>query len=136
MHMVVVMAVVIKNDRFLAGQRSLDDADWPGKWCLPGGKVEVGETLEQAMRQEVMEEAGVEIKNIFYVGDLINTDSEGIPYIGLIYGCEYESGGVRAGDDMTKMEWLSLDEFGQKEFIRQDDKHIKKALTMYKANEF
>ena len=56
----VVAGIIIRRDRFLAARRSQTMA-FPGFWEFPGGKVEAGETVEQALRRELVEELGVTI---------------------------------------------------------------------------
>ena len=57
----VVAACLIKSDRFLLCRRPLHKARG-GQWEFPGGKVEPGETKEQAIERELREELGVEIR--------------------------------------------------------------------------
>jgi len=59
-------AAIITNSRgeILLGKRSKNHPFYPGLWCLPGGIIEFGETLEQAIKREVKEEIGVKIKII------------------------------------------------------------------------
>ena len=59
--MVVVAAVVERHGRFLVTQRS-SDVHLGGYWEFPGGKCEEGESLEDALRREMREELGVEIR--------------------------------------------------------------------------
>jgi 8-oxo-dGTP diphosphatase len=54
---VSVSAIIFENDRILLAHRR--DIDW---WNLPGGGMEAGETVEQAVRREVLEETGLEIE--------------------------------------------------------------------------
>ena len=59
---IISIIVVIKSqDKFLLVQRSLLDEIFPGKWQNLGGKVELGETIESAIRREVKEEVNLDI---------------------------------------------------------------------------
>jgi len=55
----VVAALIKKNDRFLIGLRST--GKYKGFWEFPGGKVNIGEELEIALKREIMEEFSIEI---------------------------------------------------------------------------
>lgn len=57
--MEVVAGVIIRHGRVLVCQRRAD-ADHPGKWEFPGGKVESGESLPEALRRELREELAIE----------------------------------------------------------------------------
>ena len=57
----VVAAIIIRNSRLLICQRRRDKA-FPLKWEFPGGKVEVGESLTDALAREISEELGVQIE--------------------------------------------------------------------------
>ena len=57
----VVAAVMKCKDRFFIAQRNRDK-DFSFKWEFPGGKVENNETLEEALKREIMEELGIQIE--------------------------------------------------------------------------
>lgn len=82
MYNVAVTAIVINDDgQVLLTKRSMKKDKWPGKWTVPGGKVEDSDflglptdinnqwyhTLENAVKREVLEETGYEITDISYV---------------------------------------------------------------------
>jgi A/G-specific adenine glycosylase len=60
-HQTVVVGVIWKGDRVLVARRRPEGL-LGGLWEFPGGKVEPGETLEQALRREVREEVGIEVR--------------------------------------------------------------------------
>ena len=59
--MIQVVAALIRKDGLILITRRFDHVHLPGLWEFPGGKVEKGETLESALKREILEELGVEI---------------------------------------------------------------------------
>ena len=89
-----------------------------GVWSLPGGLVELGETLEEALRRELAEEVGISVKilGITAVLDRIYRDAgEGIPYHYVLvdFLCDYEAGELRPGSDITAARFTPLAELSQ-----------------------
>jgi len=72
-----VGAIVLKNDKILLVLRGQEPSR--GKWSIPGGIVEPGETIREAVRREVLEECGVEIEvgDVVEVLDAIIRDQDG-----------------------------------------------------------
>lgn len=62
---VVVLAVIKRGDKYLLTKRvhldSEDDTSFKDKWEVPGGGLEIGEQIEEALHREVMEELGIEV---------------------------------------------------------------------------
>lgn len=75
--MVGVGAIIFREDRVLLVQRGREPAK--GEWSLPGGLVELGEGLHDAVRREVLEEVGlrVEVLDLVVVLDRVIFDEEG-----------------------------------------------------------
>jgi 8-oxo-dGTP diphosphatase len=101
-----------------------------GKWGIPGGAVEVGETVEQAVVREVMEETNVVVKpvKLIKVFDTISHDSEGkvrVHYVLLEYLCEYVSGEVKAASDAPDAKWVPLKEMDSIDMMENTRRFVK-----------
>jgi len=57
-----VGVIIVKDNKVLLGKRK--NAHGEGDWAFPGGHLEMNETWEDCVKREVMEETGIEIKNI------------------------------------------------------------------------
>ena len=109
---VVGVAGVIWNE---AGQVLLIRRANPpraGQWSLPGGKVERGETLHQALLREIREETGleVEILGLAGVGEIVDDSvagGTGRHYVLIDYGVRAVSGIARAASDATDATWFA-----------------------------
>jgi ADP-ribose pyrophosphatase len=110
---VAVGAVVIHNRRVLLVKRNHP----PNKdtWAIPGGKVELGETLQQAAEREIKEETGVIIKakDPVYTFDIIERDFEDqirFHYVIIDLIASYISGTPKAADDAVRAGWITTRE--------------------------
>lgn len=63
----VVVGIVIEGDKFLVERRSLDEDVDPGIVCLPAGHVKPNESLEDALKREMMEELGIKITRFKFI---------------------------------------------------------------------
>lgn len=112
----VVAAVIRDGDKIFATQRGYGDLK--GGWEFPGGKIEEGETPEEALKREIMEELDTEIE----VGELIDTIEYDYPDFHLSMGCYGCS--VVSGDLVLKehgdARWLGKDELMDVEWLPAD----------------
>jgi 8-oxo-dGTP diphosphatase len=88
-----------------------------GYWSLPGGLVETGESLDQAVRREVLEETGLQVKPVemFGVFERVIKDSRGraeYHYLLVDYVCRVTGGKLRAADDVARVEWVRRERLG------------------------
>ena len=100
--------MVIDGERVLLVRRG--GAPLAGEWSLPGGRLELGELVEQAVVREVREETGLEVVPVRLLGtyDLIDRDEAGrirYHYVLVNWICSVGGGDLRAGDDATAVCW-------------------------------
>ena len=103
-----------------------------GVWSLPGGLVELGETLEAAIKRELAEEVGVTVKilGISAVLERIYRDSEaGVPYHYVLvdFLCDYEDGAARPASDVTAAQFVPLAELDRYDLPEFTSRVIKRA---------
>jgi ADP-ribose pyrophosphatase len=110
---VAVGAVVFNNDRVLLVRRGQPPSE--DLWAIPGGSVEIGETLQKAAEREIIEETGITIRagKPVYTFDSIVRDSAGkirFHYVIVDLGADYISGDPTAGDDALDARWVTAQE--------------------------
>jgi 8-oxo-dGTP diphosphatase len=109
----VIVVIKCKN-KFLLVQRSENDDIFPGKWQNLGGKIELGETVESAIKREVKEEVGLEINThpLFLQSYSWKKDEESAVRLGLIFlvrlegkSGEYE---IKLDNELSNFGWFDL----------------------------
>ena len=105
-----VSAAIFRKGRVLIVRRARPPAD--GLYTLPGGGVELGETLEQAVVREVREETALEIEPVALAGyrQAISRDCEGRierHFVILPFAARWVAGEVLLNDELTEARWLA-----------------------------
>jgi 8-oxo-dGTP diphosphatase len=108
-----VGAVVLDGDRVVLVKRG--HPPLKGEWSLPGGTVELGETLEAAVAREVLEETGLEVSvgQVVEVLDRVDRAPDGrIEYHFVIvdYACTVRGGSIASGSDAEDARWVPIRE--------------------------
>jgi 8-oxo-dGTP diphosphatase len=111
-----VGAIIIEAGCILLVERGREPLK--GYWSLPGGAVEVGEQLTEAVRRETLEETGLEIEpvSVVEIFERITRDAVGSAeyhYVLVDYLSRVTGGELKAGDDVSKAQWVERSCLGQ-----------------------
>ena len=112
----IICSSLDKKERVLATARGY--GDFKGMWEFPGGKIEAGETPQQALVREIQEELDVEIA----VGELLHTIEYDYPNFHLsmdCFWCEIKAGTLIA-KEAQEMRWLSAHELNDVPWLPAD----------------
>lgn len=106
-------AVVLDADRVLLVRRGSEPQK--GLWSIPGGGLELGETLEQGVRREALEETGLDVRIVQSLDTferILRDDSGRVEYHYVLadFLCEPSGGILRAGDDADQAAWFRREE--------------------------
>jgi mutator protein MutT len=108
-----VGAVILSEGKILLEKRKNEPAK--GKWTIPGGVVEVGESLEDAVIRETKEETGLEVEAPLFIDvvDQVDLDENGrvkYHFVIIDYHVKVKRGEPRAESDADALQWVTLDE--------------------------
>jgi ADP-ribose pyrophosphatase len=103
-------AVVIRDGKVLLIRRGV--APGRGLWAVPGGSLELGETLQQGAEREILEETGITIRarEPIYAFDFFERDPDGrirFHFVIVDLAADYIRGDVKGADDALEARWLA-----------------------------
>lgn len=133
-HFVSATVIIVNGEgKFLIARRAGWEKAFPSKWTVPGGKLEVlnyvlkqkdtgghwYNVLENLAKREVMEEVGLEIKNIGYVTSLAFVRPDEIPVVVLSYYAELadDNAVISLDKSLTDYKWVTLEEAKEYDLI-------------------
>jgi ADP-ribose pyrophosphatase YjhB (NUDIX family) len=108
-----VGALIFRDDAILLIERGQEPLK--GSWTLPGGLVEPGERLEEAVRREMLEETGLQVRprQVVEIFERIMADAQArteYHYVIIDYWCEVEGGALKAASDVAQAEWVKRED--------------------------
>jgi len=121
-YFVLINAVVVKDGKILISQRSWEEKHGPGKWCIPGGKLEysgvVYEALQKTAQREVFEETGVEVGDEMHLiaNNTFQHDEDKVRVVAIVFLCHYKAGDPKPMEDTIAVCWIGRDEIDNFEF--------------------
>lgn len=128
-----VGAVILHDDRVVLIRRKYEPL--AGQWSLPGGTLELGESLEAGVAREISEETGldVEVGPVVEVFDRILLDAGGrvqYHFVLVDYLCRPIGGQLQAGSDVDDAVWVAPSEIGSYHITAKATSVIERALSM------
>lgn len=118
-HIIDVVGAIIKDgDRYLVGQRAANKSQG-GLWEFMGGKIEQGETPEQALARECREELSLEIEDEHIIDSVIHEYPEKTIRLILI-SCSPKSGSVPKALEHQQIRWVTRAEMDSLDFAPAD----------------
>ncbi|MCK4952707.1 NUDIX hydrolase [Candidatus Bathyarchaeota archaeon] len=128
-----VGAVIIRNGKLLLEQRKANPGR--GKWSVPGGVVELGESSKQTVIREVKEETNLIVEEptlIDVVNYIVLDEKRKVKYHFLIveYFMKLKGGTLKAADDAAELRWVSFDEVKNYDLIKSFREFFQKNLQV------
>ncbi|MFZ5955592.1 MAG: NUDIX domain-containing protein [Nanoarchaeota archaeon] len=123
-HYIAVTGILVKDSKFLIVKRAEWEKAFPGRWTVPGGKLEVLDytlrekdtahhwynVFEDVLKREIKEEVGLEIKNIGYVTSMVYIRPDKIPCIIVSLHAEPLDEQIKLCNALTEYAWIDLNE--------------------------
>ncbi len=131
--------MIFRGEEVLLVRRGQEPAR--ATWSLPGGLVELGETLTAAVRREIAEETGLTVRllGVAAVLERIFPDEAGriaYHYVLIDYLCEYEAGEVQPGSDITAARFAALPDLPRFDLPRFTTDVIRRARDQRRRGTF
>lgn len=129
-HLEVSAAIILKDEKIFATQRGY--GEWKDWWEFPGGKIEPGETPENALKREIQEELSVEIN----VDEFLCTVEYDYPKFNLTMHCYLCSLTTEALhlNEHEAAKWLSKEELDSVKWLPADESIVEKLKTLSLCN--
>ena len=147
LHRITSTCIIHKEGKYLLLQRSFDKKVFPGKWTVPGGGLSIDDyintpkttadhwyyALENSLRREIKEEAGIEVGKINYLCDITFIRPDNIPVIVLSFYAPYQSGEIKLKEDESINHfWATCEELKNHDLIEGIADEIKMVDNLQK----
>jgi 8-oxo-dGTP diphosphatase len=134
----VVLAVIVDDDgKYLLTKRAQldkeDDADFKGKWEIPGGGMNFGESPEETLHREVIEELGIEVDVQTLLPKILHRVKNDWQGIFICYLCTkaYEDDEIVLNEECSDFGWYSLEEAKKLELLPGVEEILEEAGQIY-----
>ncbi|MGB6482937.1 MAG: NUDIX hydrolase [Candidatus Acidiferrales bacterium] len=129
---IAVGGVVIHDSQVLLIRRGQPPLE--GRWSIPGGILEIGETIAEGIERELKEETGIQVRvlDLIEIYENVLRDKENEPryhFVILDYLCEFAEGTARPGGDVTEVVWTSEQQLGSLAVTGAAKRVIRKAFS-------
>ncbi|MDD5749393.1 MAG: NUDIX domain-containing protein [Patescibacteria group bacterium] len=134
LHSIIVNALVVKDNKILISQRGSNENHDPGKWTIPGGKVEqtkgnIRDILEETLKKEVAEEVDIEVGgDIKLVANNTFIRTGGQHVVAMIFICHWIKGVAKSAEDTNDVAWITENELDSYDFSPNVKEYIKRGF--------
>ncbi len=128
------MCIIYDKEKGILLEKRTDN----GMWCVPGGALELGETLEEALRREVKEETSLEISNpkLFDVKagvHMVYPNKDEVYYTDVVYEINEYEGELKPDSESKELVWTPIDKLPDNIMPTQIE-YIEKFVSKIKNN--
>jgi mutator protein MutT len=126
-----VRAIIQNNNNEILFLKRADWDNFGGKWCLPGGKIDFGQKVEDAVKREIKEETNLDCTStqfLFYLDRL--PVKEGDMHLITFYFLCNVKGDIKLNDESAEFKWVDKKNYKDYDLILGNDEGIRRFLEM------
>jgi 8-oxo-dGTP diphosphatase len=123
----IVRALIENSEGHVLLLKRADTAYGNGGWCLPGGKIDYGQTVEDALKREIKEETSLRLlsADFFFFQDSLPLQPGEMHCINLYFHCSV-SGDLRLNDESSDYVWIGSSEIDSYNVVFRNEEAIKR----------
>lgn len=124
------IGIIVNPDVKLLLVKRADDDDWmPGKWALPGGGIEPGESAEETLIREIQEETALNIENVVPCLDIRESNGTWCSYVMAV---TMNPDQLQLNAEHSEAKWVTLEEVKEFDGVPELDECIQEAMAAYR----
>ena len=127
---VAVKGIIVKGDKILLLKRSGSEDCYKNLWETPGGKINFGEDLKEALRREVKEETNLDIEVLIPINTWSFFRDDKTYVVGITFLCKPLTEEIHLGEEHVDYKWVSKNELDELEM----DENLRKELKFFFKN--
>lgn len=131
------MAVIVKDGKVLTGYRHYTPDKWKkiSVWTIPGGRSDVGETIEQALRREVAEEVNItDLEILDFIGEMPGVKSGDVVF--MFYCTTKQEAKLMEPEKFSEWKWVSTKDYICGEAYSGFNPSARKMITDYLSKNY